>query len=128
MNTVIYYLGLSLFLTHELDAVRRGEWKLLYVLQSLPDAAAFSWFAAMHVPLFFVVLWFSQHSNDRLRLRFRLVVALSLVIHALLHFRLSDDPLYEFSGWLSNALIYGAGFMGATYGLLAMQEKGIPRA
>ena len=128
MNTVVYYVGLSFFIAHELDAVRRAEWKLLYVLQNLPNAMASSWFVVIHVPLFFLLLWFSHHSNDRLRLWFRLVVSIFLMIHAVLHLRLSSDPAYEFSGLLSNFLIYGAGIIGAFFTILTIRKRDFDQA
>ena len=65
--TIVHYLDLLLLMTHELDAVRASEWKLLYVLRQLADAKTFAWFVALHVPLFFSILWFSHCPSRRLR-------------------------------------------------------------
>ncbi len=51
MRTVFYYLALACLFTHELDAVAHSEWRLLFVLQRLPDATALPWFVVLHVPL-----------------------------------------------------------------------------
>jgi hypothetical protein len=51
-RTFVFYLGLGLLFTHELDAIVQGEWRLLYVLRSLPDEQAMPLFVALHVPLF----------------------------------------------------------------------------
>jgi len=72
MPTVLYYLGLAFLFTHELDAVTHSEWRLLPALGNMPDAAASPLFVALHVPLFFVVLWLSQHRRDRVRERTRI--------------------------------------------------------
>ena len=57
MLTILYYLGLAALFTHEMDAVMRSEWRLLYVLRSFSDDAAYPLFLALHFPLFFVFLW-----------------------------------------------------------------------
>ena len=121
--TAVYYLGLSLLMTHELDAVRASEWKLLYVLRQLEDAKAFAWFVAIHVPLFFSILWLSHCPNRRVRWWFRAGAAGFLIVHAGLHWRLSADPAYAFAGTLSNVLIYGAGAAGLAFLLLVLSQR-----
>ena len=121
--TYLYYLGVSLLFTHEMDAVLHSEWQLLYVLRNLPDAAAADIFILLHVPLFFVFFWLSHHPTDKIRNIFRLSVSAFLIVHALLHFRLSDAPLYNFHGWLSELLIYGAGLVGFVYIILTVMRK-----
>jgi hypothetical protein len=111
----LYYLGLSLLAAHEMDAVRHAEWRLLYVLRDLGDAAAYPVFVALHVPLFYLFFWLSHHDNRKLRGRFRGLVALFLIVHAALHFRLSDAAAYDFEGVLANTLIYGAAACGLGY-------------
>ena len=115
MTATLYYLGLALLLTHELDAMTHSEWRLLFVLRSLPDDIASQWFVALHVPLFFFVLWLGHARQQGLRNAVRSVVAAFLVVHAALHLRLSSHEVYEFSGALSNVLIFGAGACGIGY-------------
>ena len=115
MLAALYYLGLAFLFTHELDGVTHSEWRLLFVLRSLPDAEASTWFVALHVPLFFAILWLSEHPKDRVRETARSVVAAFLVVHAILHFALSGSPSYEFHGALSRVLIVSAGACGLAY-------------
>jgi len=115
MAGILYFLGLECLFTHELDAVTHGEWRLMAVLRSLPDEAASPWFVALHVPLFFAILWLSAYPRDALRETTRLVVAAFLVVHACLHLWNASDPLYGFHGALSQALIFSAAVFGAGY-------------
>ena len=119
----LYYLGLACLFTHELDAVTHSEWRLLLGLRSLPDPTAASAFVALHVPLFFLVLWLSHHSVGRVRDGTRLVVAAFLVVHAALHFALSASTQNTFHGPLSNSLIIGAAFSGASFLAFAMLRR-----
>lgn len=115
MRTALFHLGLAALFTHELDAVEHSEWRLLYVLRSLPDESAYTAFVALHLPLFAVLLWLCHHPRERLRSAVRQAVAGFLVIHAGLHLRLSGAPEYEFEGPLSNLLIYSAAAFGAAF-------------
>ena len=124
--TFIYYLGLSLLFTHELDAVRHAEWQLLYVLRSMSESAAYPLFAALHVPLFFAFFWLGHHANRRVQGIFRALASGFFVIHAALHFRLSGAASYHFEGVLSETLIYGAAAAGLAYLLLAV--KGLAKS
>ncbi len=122
MPTALYTLGLALLFTHELDAMTHADWRLLFVLRSLPDTAARWWFVALHVPLFFAILSLGHAREARLREATRLVVAAFLLIHAVLHFALSSLDEYGFHGALSNVLIFGAGACGVAYLLLRWRE------
>ena len=115
MAAALYYLGLACLFTHELDAVTHSEWRLLFVLRSLPDDTAAPVFVALHVPLFFAILWLSHYPREAVSNATRVLVAVFLVVHAVLLFRLSSTPLYEFHGPLSRALIASAAACGVAY-------------
>lgn len=114
MAVALYYLGLASLFTHELDAVTHAEWRLLFILQSMPSESAAPLFVALHIPLFFLILWLSHHQREAVRRSSRLVVAGFLVLHAVLHFT-SSNPEYDFHGALSRALIGLAGACGVAY-------------
>jgi hypothetical protein len=120
---LIYLLGLSFLLTHELDAVLHGEWRLLYGLRNLSDATAAPLFIALHLPLILALLWFGQHVRRRLRETVRLGVAGFLVIHTALHLGLAGSPDYGFHGLLSELLIYAAGLFGLLYLLIRFRAR-----
>lgn len=47
---LLFLFNLSLFLLHEMDAIRRSEWKLFFVLQDMDDAKAYKVFTLIHLP------------------------------------------------------------------------------
>ena len=132
MPILVYYLALAAFFTHELDAVMAQEWRLLYGLRSLSEAAAYPLFILIHLPLFFVFLWLSHHRRPSVRTGFRALASGFLIVHAGLHLRLADAPLNGFDGLLSYGLIHAAGLLGALYLLLWLcgqrrgREPGLP--
>jgi hypothetical protein len=115
MAAALYFLGLACLFTHELDAVTHAEWRLFFILRTMPAASASSLFVALHVPLFFGILWLSSHRRVVVRRSARLVVAAFLVVHAALHFGFSSNPQYEFHGALSRVLILAAAACGMAY-------------
>ena len=115
MRAAIYYLGLACLFTHELDAVTHSEWRLLLLLRGWPDDTASPLFVALHVPLFFTILWLSHFPREVVRKATRVLVAAFLVVHAVLHFSLASNPLYEFHGTLSRSLIVSAAVCGLVY-------------
>ncbi len=128
MQAVLYYAGLACLFTHELDAMTHAEWRLMVVLRELPDATASPAFVVLHVPLFFLLLWLSQHGKLRIRDWTRTVVAAFLVVHALLHFGLSSEPLYDFHRTLSRALLRSAAPFRAAYLARRFRRIGPARA
>ncbi|MEO0369060.1 MAG: DUF6713 family protein [Pseudomonadota bacterium] len=120
---LIFYAGVALLFTHEMDAVMQAEWRLLFWLRALEDNAAYWWFLLLHVPLFFGFFVLAEHRNESLKNLFRLLVSGFLVVHALLHFGLSGSTDYQFSHWISNLLIYGAAVLGALHIFLTQFTK-----
>ena len=127
MSAAIYYLGLACLFTHELDAVTHSEWRLMFILRSQPDEKALPLFVALHVPLFFAILWLSHFPREAVRHATRIFVAAFLVVHAVLHFSLAGNPLYEFEGTLSRVLIVSAATFGVAYLFLQVRGSG-PRS
>jgi hypothetical protein len=128
MQTFFFYTTLALFFTHELDAVQQAEWRLLYVLRSLPPESAATWFIALHVPLFVAILWLTHHRSVRTREMSRILLAAFCIVHAGLHFRLRDDQLSSFSSPLSLSLIYGAALTSAAYLLVCYVARRSPNS
>ena len=115
MREWLVLLGFSLLATHELDAMTQSEWRLLFVLRALPEPLARDLFVVLHVPLFAVLIALLWHASARVRSASRTVFAGFLVVHAAIHHRLSDHPLYQFDGILSQGLIFGAAVAGALF-------------
>lgn len=115
MENLLFYLGFATLMAHELDAMTQAEWRLLLVLNRLPDAIAEMAFVLVHIPLMAGLLWITNSGNPVLRRWSRIAVAIFLVIHAGLHKRLEHSPLYTFDSDLSLGLIYGGGALGLLY-------------
>jgi len=124
MKNVVFYLGLGLLFTHEMDAMPNHEWRVLPVLRSLSESNGEIAFLLAHIPLFALTIGFVASLNPGVRLMAQKLASGFLVIHAVLHFAFSGDPNYEFATGVSKALIFGAAFCGAFYFLVLAAERG----
>lgn len=115
MKNLIFYLGFATLITHELDAMTQSEWRLLFILRSLPDQIASFTFVVVHIPLIAGLLWVTNHKFISIRHWSRILVSTFLMVHIGLHKLLEHQPDYTFNSLLSLGLIYGGGLIGFIY-------------
>ncbi len=116
----LFYLAFSGLITHELDAVHKHEWRLLFVLRGMADEPARRAFVLLHVPLFAVLLWLAAHPDPGVRYWTVLGLDVFMVVHAGLHWRLSGHPKYEFNTAHSRSIIYGTAAVAAAHLLVLL--------
>lgn len=104
-----FFLGSSLLLVHELDAVRCHEWRIFPGLSALSDRWGLRTFILLHVPLLYALLVALAAGPG-----VPLVVALDLffILHLGLHLLFLRHPRNEFRDGLSWMLIVGAAASG----------------
>ena len=112
---LLFSFVLALALTHELDAVRAREWRVLPVLNALSEESGRAAFIAAHVPLFWLILDGCWSADAETRDVWRIAVAGFGPIHFGLHWLFREHPYYDFSSQLSQGLIIGYGVLGALY-------------
>ena len=115
MKYLLFYLGFATLITHELDAMTQLEWRLLFILRSLPEQIASLTFVIVHIPLIAALMWLTNHESPRIQHWSRIAVATFLMVHAGLHKLLEHHPDYTFNSLLSLGLIYGGGLLGFLY-------------
>lgn len=123
---LLFCLVLALLATHELDAVYREEWDLLYILRSMETDPARSSFILLHIPLFAGLFFVTWNQNERVRLISQVGLDLFMIIHAILHYRLSSSPEYQFEPIIETITVYGAAIVAAAhlYALKIMRPRG----
>lgn len=117
-KSTVFYSGLGLLFTHELDAMPNHEWRVLPVLRGLSEEIGMQVFLLAHVPIFAVVIALAASLNRRTRYIAQIALSIFVVVHAVLHTLFSGDVYYEFSSLTSGSLIYGAAACGAAYLIL----------
>ena len=119
----VFAMTFGFLLTHELDAVRCFEWRILPLTRFLPENIAMAVFILAHIPLFGYLSHVCWSQNFTTRYFAQRMFAGFSCVHVGLHWLFRDDPNYFFVGWLSNGLIGGAGFAGALFLLMAWQDS-----
>jgi hypothetical protein len=110
MLDVIYWAMLAAFFTHELDATKRHEWRVLPLTSFLPDRVGEQVFIWAHVPLFWLILWLDGRTDG-----IRFALAAFAIIHVWLHWIFRRHPANELNNASSWALIILTGILGALY-------------
>jgi hypothetical protein len=115
MKSVVFYLGLGILFTHELDAVANHEWRVIPLVSWLSEDTARIVFVLLHVPIFAFVVAAVSSENVTTKLRTKFWVSVFLVVHAILHVAFAVHPEYEFKSLVSSVLIYGGAACGLLY-------------
>ena len=108
MNSSIFYLGVTLLLVHEIDAIRCKEWRIIPGLSSLKERAAMITFMLLHIPLFYWIIYEINAEQQNFRTGFDIF----LIIHLILHILFLWHKNNEFKDWISWTIIIGAGICG----------------
>jgi hypothetical protein len=115
LKNLVFYLGVALLFTHEMDAMPNHEWQVLPLLSGLTDSVGRITFVIAHVPIFAVVIAYVASLNLKTRSIARGIACAFLIAHAVLHFAFSGHSAYQFGSLLSSILIYGAALCGVLY-------------
>jgi len=105
-----FYVGLSLMVVHEMDAIRCKEWRIFPGLSLLSDKLGHVVFVFVHVPLFFFIFWQLTHSQDTNS--FTKGLSIFMIVHLGLHILFLKHKNNEFKDWISWTIIVGAGLCG----------------
>ena len=109
MATPSFYLMISFLVAHELDAMKRHEWRMIPLLNTLPETVAAQIFVWAHVPLTVLLLWIAQQGAASSA---AIALAAFSVLHIVLHWLFRNNPDNEFNTIGSWLLILGAGLFG----------------
>jgi len=112
MIELLYWALVAVFFTHETDAVKRHEWRIIPVLSNLPEKRAEQAFIWAHAPLFLVILWFSRSGAEA---PFALGFSVFAMVHVGLHWAFRKHPKNEFTDPPSWTIILLAGALGAAH-------------
>ncbi len=102
---LLFFAVVSMLLIHEMDAVRRHEWRIFPFLSRLDDTRAYRVFLIAHVPLFVVLLWFLCRAAGEGRIIFQALVDSFAIIHLGLHLILWKNRRNEFTAPFSSIII-----------------------
>jgi hypothetical protein len=120
LMNLIFYLGLSLLFIHELDAIKRHEWRIFPGLSKFEDGLSYRLFVVAHIPLFILVLWLLCHPSEKVGFWFQISVDGFLVVHIGLHRLFKSHVEYEFTQPFSKWIIHSMALTGAVHMVLLL--------
>ena len=115
MSQLLFNTMLAFFLTHELDAMKRHEWRMFPLLSRLPEKIGEQVFVWAHVPLLYTLF----SIEDGAASVFAQSLSAFAVFHLALHWLFRNHRANEFNNLSSWLLIFGAGLIGGAH-LLAV--------
>ncbi|HOT46418.1 MAG TPA: hypothetical protein PLM53_16820 [Spirochaetota bacterium] len=113
LKNYLFILTISLLILHEMDAIRRKEWKLFVGLKDLPEERGYLVFSILHLPLCFIILYFIMNSDNEYYYLFTLVVNIFLIFHGGIHLLFRKKKDNEFAGTYSYVIIFLMSVLGA---------------
>jgi hypothetical protein len=117
MADLFYLAAVALMFTHELDAMKRREWRILPIFRSMTEEVAETVFIWLHAPLFAAIIalsWLPAWPT------FKMAFAAFCILHVGLHWLLRNHPANEFDNPSSQALIW----LSAAFGTLHLVSAG----
>lgn len=115
MGDVLFFLAVSSLLLHEMDAIDKREWRVLFVLRKLPDSGALRWFILLHLPLLVALLALVAAESSSTTQSIEGGVDVFLVGHGVLHEMMSARGDASFASTFSRMLIWSAGLFGIVH-------------
>ena len=104
----IFYLELALLFVHEMDAIRKQEWRMFIILKDMENEKAYHMFLLLHIPLYLAIFALLFSSLSHLAYY---IIDVFLLTHALIHFGFSTHPNNRLNGAVSKMLINLAGLL-----------------
>jgi hypothetical protein len=111
-SDLTWHLLLAAFLTHEIDAALRHEWRILPIFRALPEHLGERAFIWVHLPLVAVLLALGDGPWQE---PFRIALAAFAVVHVGLHWMFLHHPANEFGNTSSWAIILLTGGCGIAH-------------
>jgi hypothetical protein len=111
-SNILFYIALSVLITHEMDAVRCKEWRIFPGLSLLSDNLGFTIFLLAHIPLFSLLTFYLLNSSNIDSLIYYLEIF--FIVHLVLHLLYIRHPKNEFKDWISWTLIIAPAVLGFT--------------
>ncbi len=106
LKNYLFILTISLLILHEMDAIRRKEWKLFVVLKDMKEEPGYLVFSLLHLPLCIIILYFIMNSSGQYYHVFTLAINGFLIFHGGIHLLFRTKTGNEFKGVYSYTIIF----------------------
>lgn len=104
-NDLIFYTALALMLTHQFDAMRCREWRMIPPLSGMVESTAQMIFIVTHFPILVLIFWVFAYGSEAAVYNFQLITDIVLAGHIGKHIVLNSHEKNEFTDSLSKFII-----------------------
>jgi len=99
---VLLWANVSLFILHEMDAVKTREWKMMFGINRLNDNAGHIVFTALHFLLFMIIFYLM----DCYLYNMLIAVSILLIIHQFMHIIFRNHIQNRMNNLFSRIIIF----------------------
>jgi hypothetical protein len=98
---ILFWINISLFILHEMDAVKTREWRMMIFMNRLSDDHGHIIFTALHFPLFMLIFFLMKYYFEYLVP----AIAVLFIIHQILHILFRKHTENRMNNMFSKAII-----------------------
>ena len=110
IDNLLFYLGLTFIIIHEMDAIRCKEWRIFPGLNLLSDNLGFSIFLFSHIPLFgLIFLELANKPNNEIFINY---LEYFFIAHLFIHIIYLRNPKNLFKDFISWTFIIAPALFG----------------
>ena len=99
---ILLWINISLFILHEMDAVKAGEWRMIKFSEKLNDNMGHFVFTSLHLPLFLIIFYLMYYHFIFLFI----FVSVFLIVHQFMHILFRDHAENKMNNVFSKIIIF----------------------
>jgi len=99
---ILFWINISLFILHEMDAVKTREWKMMIFMNRLDDDTGHIVFTTLHLPLFVILFYLMKNFFEYLVP----AVAVIFIIHQIMHIVFRKHTENRMNNMFSRIIIF----------------------
>jgi len=99
---ILFWINISLFILHEMDAIKTHEWKMMIFMNRLSDNVGHVVFTSLHFPLFMLVFYFMDNRFTHLFL----TISVLLIVHQFVHILFRKHTENRMNNIFSKTIIF----------------------
>ncbi|MBC8257220.1 MAG: hypothetical protein H8E85_07935 [Candidatus Marinimicrobia bacterium] len=120
-NDLIFYIALALMFTHQFDAMRCHEWRMIPPLSGMRDSTSQRIFIMTHFPVLVLIFWIFAKGSDSTIYNFQLITDIVLAGHIGKHIVLNSHIKNEFRDTLSQIIILSVSVFASMHLILLLE-------
>jgi len=98
---LLFWISISLFILHEMDAVKTREWRMLFLINRLNDKTGHIFFTSLHFVLFIIIFYLMDYYFKEMFV----LVSILFIMHWIMHLIFRNHSENRMNNLFSRILI-----------------------